>query len=89
MLNMLVSPTATTADRPSTSSRFVALANSVVRSVWAWHRRRLTIRRLQELDDRSLRDIGLDRSEIGSVVYGGGHRRNPSWTHIDIYGVGR
>jgi uncharacterized protein YjiS (DUF1127 family) len=45
-----------------------------VRNVWRayWRRRagRATLVMLQALDDRALKDIGIDRSEIESVVYG-------------------
>lgn len=38
-------------------------------------RLRATLFTLQALDDRTLSDIGLDRSEIESVVQGEGHER--------------
>lgn len=41
---------------------------------WARRAEHATIAILHGLDDRALKDIGLDRSEIESVV----HRRNPS-----------
>lgn len=45
-----------------------------------WHERRaryLAALALRRLDDRMLKDIGVDRSEIDSVVYTGGRGRPP------------
>jgi uncharacterized protein YjiS (DUF1127 family) len=46
-----------------------------IERVWQWYRarqtERTTVRALGALDDRTLKDIGMDRSEIESVVYGG------------------
>jgi uncharacterized protein YjiS (DUF1127 family) len=44
-----------------------SLAGGLVRlveQVIAWHRRRREQRRLARLDDRSLRDIGIDRAAV-------------------------
>jgi uncharacterized protein YjiS (DUF1127 family) len=40
------------------------------RSYWTQRAARATVGILHALDDRALKDIGLDRSEIESVVYG-------------------
>ena len=58
----------------------VGRLSDAVRSAWAgyWTRRaeRATVLVLRSLDSRTLKDIGLHRSEIESVVYGqsGGNR---------------
>ena len=40
-----------------------------VRYVLDWRKTRSIIRDLNRLSDRELRDIGIDRSEIGHLVY--------------------
>jgi uncharacterized protein YjiS (DUF1127 family) len=46
------------------------------RTYWEWQRRRTTVRILSALDERTLRDIGIDPSEITSYAYGDpDHRR--------------
>src|SRR5687767_2613734 len=49
----------------------------LVRAVVAWFRRRAAMARLQRLDDRMLKDIGLTRGEIDCAVRGcdGPYRR--------------
>src|SRR5262249_59793109 len=49
------------------------------RRYWQRRAKRATVQLLYSLDDRTLRDIGLSRCEITSVVYGragGGKRRD-------------
>jgi uncharacterized protein YjiS (DUF1127 family) len=46
------------------------------RAYWEWQRRRTTVRILSALDERTLKDIGIDPSEITSYAYGDpDHRR--------------
>lgn len=49
------------------------------RSYIVWRNQQLAIAALQRLDNRLLNDIGIDRSEIGSVVRTGGKERNPKF----------
>ena len=37
-------------------------------AIWRWRQRRLGLCRLQALSDRQLSDIGIDRSQIATVV---------------------
>ena len=50
--------------------RLAALARSAAASVVRAYRYRRDIQHLRQLDNRILADIGIDRSEIVSVVYG-------------------
>jgi uncharacterized protein YjiS (DUF1127 family) len=55
-------------------ARPVRRAAAAVAAAWrvleAWYERRQAIRELSALDDRSLRDIGLNRSQIEAAVSG-------------------
>lgn len=46
------------------------LAN-LIRAYAAWRRQRLAIQQLSELDERTLRDLGINRTQIRSVVFHG------------------
>lgn len=46
----------------------IVLAASVARRVVERRQRRATVRALEGLSDRTLKDIGIDRSEIASVA---------------------
>ena len=60
----------TTVRNPSTP---VARIAGVLKGIWhayrKWRARKATIEILQGLDRRTLRDIGVDPSEIESIVY--------------------
>ncbi len=65
-----ISQTAGRSLRPSSSGGFFsALANSVT-ALFDRLERRSAIKTLNELDDRALRDIGINRSQIEDAVYG-------------------
>ena len=61
-----------TADRGTAT--LAARAGSRIAKAWRayWQRRarRVTVELLHSLDDRTLRDIGVGRDEITSLVYG-------------------
>jgi uncharacterized protein YjiS (DUF1127 family) len=44
---------------------------TMIRGLAEWRRYRMAVRELHSLDDRILRDIGLDRSEIKRVALNG------------------
>jgi len=56
-------------ERPAFPSRR-SLLQDFIEALKTRHRRRRAIADLQALSDRSLTDIGIDRSEIDSVVFG-------------------
>jgi len=47
---------------------------------WAWQQRRTTVRILSSLDERTLRDIGINPSEITSYAYGDPEQRRRTCT---------
>ncbi len=51
-------------------SRHAAVGRSAWRRIVRWHLRRAAVHDLMSLDDRLLRDIGLRRNDIHSVVNG-------------------
>jgi uncharacterized protein YjiS (DUF1127 family) len=62
-----------TSERRASRDGFVKATLSLRRAWYAvrnWYARRLTIKILSALDERTLRDIGIAPSEIASVVHG-------------------
>lgn len=55
--------------RPSSNGFFGALA-SAISALFDRLERRSAVKTLNELDDRALRDIGINRSQIEDAVYG-------------------
>ena len=50
------------------SRSLIDVVRSVIQAIIRGHRRRVAIRELAALDDRTLRDIGLHRGQIHTVV---------------------
>lgn len=71
-------------ERPSFSLEFGNLIVRTAIDLWVESRRRRQARRsaiaLRACSDRTLRDLGIDRSEINSIVFfgGEGRRRGPA-----------
>jgi uncharacterized protein YjiS (DUF1127 family) len=65
-----ISPTAAQSAPRSLASGFFRLLGSWVNGIVTFFARRQAIQTLSELDDRALRDIGIERSRIESAVRG-------------------
>jgi uncharacterized protein YjiS (DUF1127 family) len=81
-----------TAGRPAGRSSVGRKVADMTRHAWMryWTRRaeRSAIAVMYALDDRALKDIGLDRSEIESVVHGATPcERRVCWAPADARGV--
>ena len=72
------SPSAAAPDCVSPATRSEGIVARYWRAFWDRRARYATEMLLHSLDDRTLKDIGLSRSEIGSVVHGG-WRRHPTY----------
>ena len=57
------------ASETSLSSRIAGHVRQAWQHYWTQKTRRAAVLALRTLDDRTLKDIGIDRSEIESVVY--------------------
>ena len=55
--------------------RMLGLSRRAWAAYWTRRAEQATVAILHSLDDRSLKDIGIDRSEIESVVYAARHER--------------
>ncbi|MFK4506137.1 DUF1127 domain-containing protein [Bradyrhizobium daqingense] len=65
-----ISQTAGRSLRPSPSSGFFATLANSLHALFDRLERRSAVKTLNELDDRALRDIGINRSQIEDAVYG-------------------
>jgi uncharacterized protein YjiS (DUF1127 family) len=55
---------------PSLVSRVAAIGSRWARAYAIWRERRQAVRELAALDERTLKDFGIHRSEIEASVYG-------------------
>ncbi|MDA9493513.1 MULTISPECIES: DUF1127 domain-containing protein [unclassified Bradyrhizobium] len=65
-----ISQTAGRSLRPSSSSGFFRALAGATQALFDRLERRSAVKTLNELDDRALRDIGINRSQIEDAVYG-------------------
>jgi len=71
--------------RASVGRRVADMAQHAWSRYWRRRAEHATVGLLHALDDRALRDIGLDRSEIESVVYNASRgERRISWAPIPV-----
>jgi len=59
------------------ASRLATIIAHLWKAYWEYQASRATVVMLRSLDDRTLADIGLTRSEITFVVFGGTARPRP------------
>lgn len=71
--------------RPSLASRLAGWAKARLSAYLAARQYRRTVQTLDGLDNRTLHDIGLDRSEITSYASRGGEDRHPARRHVPLY----
>jgi uncharacterized protein YjiS (DUF1127 family) len=64
------------ATRPGFPSRLRSATHSAWRAFVEWYERRAAARHLASLDDRMLKDIGITRGEVMSVITDGRPHRN-------------
>src|SRR5262245_23015721 len=78
MTCMSCSRPAAEAGHPTRVSTVAARAGALIRQAWHaywdWRARRVTVLLLRSLDCRTLHDIGIEPSEVESLVYGGSDR---------------
>lgn len=60
-------------------SSFFGLAERIMTEVIRYRAFRVAEKELHLLDDRMLKDIGIDRSEIRSALSGAAQQRHGSW----------
>lgn len=64
--------------RSSFTLHLASLGRRIVRSVDRWQARRQALRQLCSVNVRTLKDIGLDRTDVTSAIRGGGKGRRRS-----------
>jgi uncharacterized protein YjiS (DUF1127 family) len=71
--------------RPSIAIRLARWGNQRLHAYLVARRYRKTVQTLAGLDDRTLHDIGLDRSEITSYASRGDEDRHPARRQAPLY----